>query len=166
MRRNAEISRKVAEMRLVKRDARICLPLSIVLVIGLLSWSVYSRPSVAQFPQIMLGKPLDCNSPPVRQKLVFPLREFMEKIIQENAAMNGIRAGRVVDVQVISTSVIYTGAPSMEGMLYQQCEVTGVAVVETADGRTGRIPIPNLQVGLGYDERGTLHVKSPNGQLF
>lgn len=129
-------------------------------------FSLINGAALAQFPQVTFGKPIDCNSAQVKQKLLLPLRETMEKVIRDNTAMNGIPEGRILDVQVVSAALTYTGAPAYEGMLYQQCEVTGFALVQATNGRTGRIPIPNLPVSLGYDEQGILRVKTPSGKLF
>jgi hypothetical protein len=111
-----------------------------------------------------MGKTIDCSSPEASAKFVPLLADYMNQMVQQNAAMRGTIPAKVLDVQVVSATLVFAGAPAYEGMLYEECLLTGVAIIQSADGqRTGRVPIPNLPVRLGYDQQGNLRVGLPSG---
>lgn len=118
--------------------------------------------------QVTLGKQIDCNSSGVRQKLLPLLMDYAREQVRQVAAINGAAQPRVLGVDVVASALDYVGAPAIEGMLYEQCSVTGVMILQTADGRrTGRVAIPGLLVRVGYDRNGALHAQiPPDGQIY
>lgn len=136
-----------------------------MIILSLPLWLINGNSALSQFA---LGKQIDCTSQEVRQKLMPLLTDFVMEQVRQFSIVHGTPPVRISNVQVVASTLEFTGAPAVEGMLYEQCLVTGAYTVQSADGtRTGRAGIPNLPVKIGYDRQGVLHAQiSPNGKVY